>query len=266
VVIAVIALLLGILMPTLQRVRSHAKAVGCRSNLRQLGLYLHAYAAANDGKLIVAGTGPRPKPNPSRPQAERSLLRLLRPYWQDCNDVVFCPATKRYPDRYWKPVWRTDAAWCVPLKWFTGYSFNDKSLPPYIYGSYGAHGFLGNIHFAGNKHAPGRPWYTVDTNAAASIPAFMDCLRIRFAAPGSPPGREAVRDEGPRPASADFCINRHNGGINSAFLDGSVRKVGLKELWTLKWHRDYNTAGPWTRAGGVQPEDWPEWMRKFKDY
>jgi hypothetical protein len=24
--------------------------------------------------------------------------------------------------------------------------------------------------------------------------------------------------------------------------------------------------GPWTKAGGVQPDDWPEWMRGFKDY
>jgi len=62
------------------------------------------------------------------------------------------------------------------------------------------------------------------------------------------------------------CINRHDGGINAAFLDGSVRKVGLKELWTLKWKRQFNTAGPWTKAGGVQPEDWPQWMRGFKDY
>jgi hypothetical protein len=45
-----------------------------------------------------------------------------------------------------------------------------------------------------------------------------------------------------------------------------VRKVGLKEFWTLKWNQDFNTAGPWTKAGGVQPKDWPHWMRKFKDY
>jgi hypothetical protein len=49
-------------------------------------------------------------------------------------------------------------------------------------------------------------------------------------------------------------------------MDWSVRKVGLKELWTLKWHREYNTRGPWTKAGGMQPEDWPKWMRKFKEY
>ena len=29
---------------------------------------------------------------------------------------------------------------------------------------------------------------------------------------------------------------------------------------------DDNTAGPWTKAGGAQPDDWPQWMRKFKDY
>jgi prepilin-type processing-associated H-X9-DG protein len=63
-----------------------------------------------------------------------------------------------------------------------------------------------------------------------------------------------------------FCIDRHSGGINSLFLDWSVRKVGLKELWTLKWNEDFDTSNEWTRAGGVQPDDWPEWMWKFKDY
>jgi len=51
-----------------------------------------------------------------------------------------------------------------------------------------------------------------------------------------------------------------------ACVDGATRKVGLKELWTLKWHRQYDTANCWTKAGGVQPGDWPEWMRQFKDY
>ena len=49
-------------------------------------------------------------------------------------------------------------------------------------------------------------------------------------------------------------------------MDWSVRKVGLKELWTLKWHTAFHTDGQWTKVGGVQPDDWPEWMRNFKDY
>ena len=63
-----------------------------------------------------------------------------------------------------------------------------------------------------------------------------------------------------------FCLNRHDGYINSAFLDFSVRKIGLKELWTFKWHRTFDTGGTWTRAGGVHPDEWPEWMRIFRDY
>jgi hypothetical protein len=63
-----------------------------------------------------------------------------------------------------------------------------------------------------------------------------------------------------------FVMNRHVGHTNGLFRDWSVRKVGVKELWTLKWHRRFDTAGPWTRAGGVRPDDWPEWMRRFKDY
>jgi hypothetical protein len=50
------------------------------------------------------------------------------------------------------------------------------------------------------------------------------------------------------------------------FVDGSVRKVGLKELWTLRWHQAFSTDGPWTRVGGVQAENWPDWIRAFRDY
>lgn len=62
-------------------------------------------------------------------------------------------------------------------------------------------------------------------------------------------------------------VNRHgNGKISMVFMDGSARKVGFKELWTLKWGPKFNTANEWTLAGGVQPEDWPEWMQGFREY
>ena len=63
-----------------------------------------------------------------------------------------------------------------------------------------------------------------------------------------------------------YCLDRHDGFVNGMFMDWSIQKIGLKELWTFKWHRQYNRAGPWTRTGGVAPEDWPEWMRHFKNY
>ena len=55
-----------------------------------------------------------------------------------------------------------------------------------------------------------------------------------------------------------FCIDRHNGFINGLFVDFSVRSVGLKELWKLKWHREFDR--------NAEPPVWPEWMKNFKDY
>ena len=56
------------------------------------------------------------------------------------------------------------------------------------------------------------------------------------------------------------CVDRHDGFMNSLFADWTVRKVGLKELWTLKWSLGYETNGRWTRGGNVQAGAWPEWM------
>ena len=51
VVISVIALLLGILMPTLSNVKEIARRTKCLSNVRQLGITLQLYAEDNDGSV-----------------------------------------------------------------------------------------------------------------------------------------------------------------------------------------------------------------------
>jgi prepilin-type processing-associated H-X9-DG protein len=114
----------------------------------------------------------------------------------------------------------------------------------------------------------------VDAKGASRIPLFLDDVYVDV----YPLETDAPLDFEPPPyewrnswgdwnvqAMRLVCIDRHSGGINSVFLDGSVAKIPLKELWTFKWHRQYDTAGPWTTAGGVQPENWPQWMRQFKE-
>src|SRR5688500_1672217 len=51
VVIAIIALLISILLPSLNKAREAAKAVACASNLRQMGIGAASYAANNRGWL-----------------------------------------------------------------------------------------------------------------------------------------------------------------------------------------------------------------------
>jgi prepilin-type processing-associated H-X9-DG protein len=106
-------------------------------------------------------------------------------------------------------------------------------------------------------------------SASYRVPLMLDCL-CTFPQPGwtdAPPALEGLLKTSDLPNDMKtVCLNRHEGGINSLFLDASVRKVGLKELWTLNWYPGYATWGAWTKAGGVRPEDWPLWMQTLKDY
>jgi hypothetical protein len=96
------------------------------------------------------------------------------------------------------------------------------------------------------------------------IPVFLDCMSVAI----SPASTDASPTfDGDRSNQMQFsCMNRHVGHINGLFLDWSAPKIGLKQLWILKWHRHFDTTGSWTAAGNVQPQDWPDWMSSFKNY
>jgi prepilin-type N-terminal cleavage/methylation domain-containing protein/prepilin-type processing-associated H-X9-DG protein len=257
VVIAIIALLMSILMPALARVKNQARTIGCRANLRQWNLYFSMYTEDHNSRF-EAGTGNG---------HTYHWFNALRPYYRNDHKICCCPtALKPIYDENGNvaPVWNVFSAWGI-FKNDAGYA------PEGDWGSYGINGWVEDpppgVATVYENFDTRNNWRTPNVPGAAYVPLFMDALRFNVFPlhTDSPPVVQDAAWESTQHMRR-ICIDRHDGGINMAFLDWSVRKVGLKELWTLRWHKAYNQAGPWTHAGGVMASDWPAWMRPLRDF
>lgn len=260
VVIAIIALLMSILMPALSRVKEQARTVGCLGNLKQWGLVAAMFTQENDGKFWAGEDG-----------SGWWWIDELEPRYQSYrkNDLWFCPTAK-------KPI-RDESGTTVPtLNIFNAWGIYTRQ----DHSGFGRDGVSGSYGINGHVLATENPrprgtrdsstvdnWRTANVSGAASVPLFLDSLRFDlWPWEDDQPAIDEFAGWTSDNSMARCCLNRHDGFVGCVFLDFSVRKVGLKELWTLKWHRTFDTAGIWTKAGGVQPNEWPDWLRAYKDY
>ena len=247
-VIAVVGLLVGILIPVVKSADRRAEAVACQGQLRQWGLGLSSFMGELDQPVINMTCD--------------AWDPFWRPYCDRRDDMLLCPAATRYQTNKEDPCWSIwesqgagrgskYTAWKLPLR--TPVTLEaGRTL-----GSYG-------MNYSGFWHLDARTRRKRYVSLS-NVPVFVDC--ISWGAEGrstdEPPAYEGQLESS---GLTKCCIDRHNGGINSLFLDWSVRKVELKQLWTLDWSPVFDPKNRWTRAGGVQPGDWPAWMRKFEDH
>jgi hypothetical protein len=247
---------MAILMPALNRVKGQAQKVSCQARLKQWGLVMKLYTDDHDGYFN------------NRDVSGGRWMPAMRSYYKDDAKMLLCPTATR--------LMLSSADWGT---------FKAASLNEFIF-SYGINSWTNSVEVDRGARLLEWFWRNTQNNTTVvpdtrqtegrrvstnTIPIFgdstwYDAWPRHTDAPAEHMDAFGIGDRGTSGEMNHFCIDRHKGFINLAFMDWSARSVGLKELWTLKWHRAYVTNGPWTKAGGARPDDWPVWLRLYKDH
>jgi len=231
VVVSVIALLMSIALPVLDRARKQAKDTLCLVRVRHWGLILKLYSDEYEGKFF----------SEEHFTTNVRLMELAK-----FEEMRFCPLARR----------NMGAGGRHPFAVSVGADT-----------SYGVNLWIGRPWSGGRTKD--RCWLTTHVRRGHEIPMLMDSVYNDDCDPtpchwDEPPRYDGEPPDGNYNEMRRVCINRHNGAINCAFLDFSARRVGLKELWEVRWNRKW-----FTDPRGMpdyNPPVWPRWMWDFRDY
>jgi prepilin-type N-terminal cleavage/methylation domain-containing protein len=246
VVISIIALLLSILMPSLNKVREQGKSVVCAANLHQFGLVFAMYAQNNNDRFMPYSY----YGDPSTSKIDYFWMECLRSYYSNIDKLRFCPSAMKTTNLL---LGTAKTAWQFKFKGLNGQKIND-------YGSYGINCWILNAKSPASKlyavppfNDPSYFWCSPGASGASNIPLLLDAGWVdgwpleSDRPPVDGGGTYGVGSTG----MSRYCIDRHSNAINSSFLDISVRKIPVTELWNLKWHRNFQQKGkmtiPWAR-------------------
>ena len=269
VVIGIIAVLIGILLPALRRARQAAQAAQCLSNLRQLDTALIAYTQENKNRVFpyyadnnilwqimllphINKTAGKLDLTTSNLAVRASIAQL-----QIRESVYFCP-TARDPVGGSLPT-GNDATGTAfhcwgPARPATGGVMSSYTFNGWLY-RHSAPGVddstLVDFSYAGSNgwnatRARDSFWQLPAIGNSANIPTISDGMWVDGwpKEVDLPPASLVAGDKNSVQNMQRICLRRHGLRINVAFLDGHAAPVDLRELWTLQWHRRWQTPTP----------------------
>lgn len=248
VVIGIIALLIAMLLPALNKARRQSRTVACLSNLRQFGNSFVMYTQDHKGKYspYFSGSGPTAFP--------WQWMYQLKRY--GANDTCrLCPeATDPRPDYSGSGDRYGAAFFCWGPE---GGQIKDPVTGKGSTGSYGINGYLYRYGTAYGddsglrSHIPGGQtdavFWDLPIKNSVEVPMCGDCIWENcWPAPGDTFNANLFShnyntSEG---MMNRFCIARHGKAVNIAFVDGHAATIGLQDLWRLKWYYGWKQPNP----------------------
>ena len=220
VVIGIIAILVGILLPTLSRARESAKKTACLSNLKQLGDAFRLYAAGNKDAMPIGAVG-----NNTLSTLEKQFSYVVK--WDNGSAVTMVSMShlalaglSKSPQTYYCPSEESD-----PL-----FIYNSPDNP-WVFDRPGVNPMIPvghHLRFGYNT----RPMCAWSIDPGTPLPFILPCPDYASNVRGLP--RQAKMKN--KAVVSDIVIspqsikNRHKRGLNVLYANGSAQWVELKAL------------------------------------
>lgn len=237
VVISIIALLMAILMPALNKARKQAQSVVCMSNLKQFQTGFILLWNDNGGKL-------------TKYDSYKHFYDHVSPFLDNVDEIRYCPRAKpKVGQEYGLGDAQTPWGWSYPATYPDGTPVEGGARSEF--GSYGYNDWLYQEfprHWLppAAQSNPEKYQYTSvgDVRIPSNTPVLGDCCWMD----GAPFYTDDVPDDFDLQAGGGwyavpnmlrFCIDRHDMRVNISFVDGHVEPAQLEKLWTLNWHENW---------------------------